>query len=135
MTLVGKIFTMLILVMSIMFMAFSMMVFVTHRDWKKYADNPSPKGGEEPGLKQKLAQLQTSLNDAKLLEQRLQNELAMEQAARKHALAALQVRALKAETDLNTLQGDYDKLLAQNAQASEAAKTCLLYTSPSPRDS
>jgi len=123
MTLVGKIFTMLILVMSIMFMSFSVMVFVTHKKWKEFADNATPKAGQPLGLKQQVEQLKAALADAKIQEQKLQNELAMEQAARKHALAALQVRAAKAEDELNKLQGEYDKLLAQNAQASEAAKT------------
>ncbi len=37
MSLVGKIFTMLILIFSIVFMAFSMMVFATHKNWKASA--------------------------------------------------------------------------------------------------
>src|SRR5829696_2785964 len=123
MTLVGKIFTVLIFVMSIMFMAFAVMVFATHKNWKEYADNASTAGGKKLGLKQQLAALQTALNDAKAVEQRLRNELASEQAARKSALAALNVRATKAETELQVVQGKYDQLFTQNAQTTEAAKT------------
>jgi hypothetical protein len=129
MTLVGKIFTVLILVMSIMFMAFSVMVFATHKNWKELADNASTAGGKKPGLKQQLAALNTALTDAKALEQRLRNELAQEQASRKAALAALQVRATKAEADLQIVQGKYDALFTQNAQtvkANETAQTRLL---------
>jgi len=99
------------------------MVFVTHKNWKEFADNASPKTGKPEGLKQQLAKRTAELADAKIQLQKLETEFAMEQAARKHALAALQVRAAKAEGELTTLQGEYDKLLAQNALASEAAKT------------
>src|SRR5688572_10141609 len=46
MNLTGKIFTMLILIMSVLFMAFSVMVFATHRNWKEFADNPTPSSGK-----------------------------------------------------------------------------------------
>ena len=123
MTLVGKIFTVLILIMSIMFMAFSIMVFATHKNWKELADNATAAAGKPLGLKQQLAALQTALNDAKQLEQRLRNELAQEQAARKAALAALQVRATKAEADLAVVQGKYDELFTLHGQTTAAAKT------------
>ena len=38
MNLVGKIFTVLILVMSILFMGFAMMVYATHRNWRDEAN-------------------------------------------------------------------------------------------------
>ncbi len=123
MTLVGKIFTVLILIMSIMFMAFSIMVFATHKNWKDLADNATAAPGKPLGLKQQLAALQTALNDAKALEARLRNELAQEQAARKAALAALQVRATKAEADLAIVQGKYDQLFTVNGQATATAET------------
>ena len=37
MNLIGKIFTVLILVMSIMFMAFAISVYATHRQWSDLA--------------------------------------------------------------------------------------------------
>lgn len=114
MTLIGKIFTVLILLMSITFMAFSIMVFATHRNWKELADSTAP---GKLGLKQQLAALQTTLNDAKALEQRLRNELAQEQAARKTALSALQVRAAKAEGDLVNKQQELDTKTAQLTKA------------------
>ena len=40
MTLVGKIFTVLIFVMSIVFMSFAVMTFATHKNWKEYVTNP-----------------------------------------------------------------------------------------------
>ena len=38
MTLLGKIFTVLILIMSVLFMSFSIMVFATHQNWQKLVD-------------------------------------------------------------------------------------------------
>ena len=78
MTLVGKIFTMLIFVLSIMFMAFSIMVFATHRNWKTYAGK----------LQADLNVLQTQKKDTDDALLRTRNDLAAEQAARKAALAA-----------------------------------------------
>jgi hypothetical protein len=129
MTLVGKIFTMLILIMSILFMGFSIMVFATHKNWKLLADNATASAGKPLGLKQQLAALNTALNDAKLLEERLRNELAQEQAARKSALAALQLRANKAENDLAIKQKELDDLSAQHTKTvaeAEAAQQRLL---------
>jgi hypothetical protein len=129
MTLVGKIFTVLILIMSIMFMAFSIMVFATHKNWKQLADNATATAGKPLGLKQQLAGLNTALNDAKALEERLRNELAQEQAARKSALAALQLRATKAEGDLALKQKELDDLSAQHTKTvaeAEAAQQRLL---------
>jgi hypothetical protein len=70
-----------------------------------------------------LAALETALKDAQALERRLRNELAQEQAARKAALAALQVRATKAEADLAVVQGKYDELFTLHGQTTAANKT------------
>lgn len=129
MTLVGKIFTMLILVMSCMFMAFSIMVFATHKNWKQIADNTDTTNGKKLGYKQQIAALQTALSDAKAQEQRLRNELALEQAARKAALAALQVRATKAESELALKQKELEDLSTQHSKTvmeAEVAQQRLL---------
>ena len=39
MNLVGKIFVVLILVMSVLFMAFAMAVYATHRNWREVVVN------------------------------------------------------------------------------------------------
>ena len=70
MTLVGKIFTMLILIMSIIFMAFAMMVFATHRNWKDTATK----------TKVALDAANTSLKDVKDALEREKTDLAREQA-------------------------------------------------------
>ena len=123
MTLIGKIFTVLIFVMSVLFMAFSIMVFATHRNWKEFADNPTPKAGKPLGLVQQLARLQAAKKDADDALQRLKTELAQEQAARKAALAALQVRSARAEQDLAGKQKELTDLAAAHSESTETAKT------------
>jgi hypothetical protein len=113
MTLIGKIFTMLILVMSVLFMAFSVMVFATHKNWKATAGT----------LQTKVGALTTAKKDADELILRLQNDLAREQAARRQALAALQVRASRSEQALAAKQAELDTLAGAHSKATEAAET------------
>jgi hypothetical protein len=112
MTLVGKIFTMLILVLSIMFMAFSIMVFATHQNWKEAAGK----------LSTSLSVANTALKDAKDALEREKTDLAREQAARKAALAALQVRVAQAEQRLGAKEKELSDLTAAHSQTTEAAK-------------
>jgi septal ring factor EnvC (AmiA/AmiB activator) len=112
MTLVGKIFTVLIFVMSLVFMSFSVMVFATHKNWKAAEAATSAKLGTEKtlteGLKTKLAELEM--------------QLAIEQASRRSVLASLQTKLVRAETAVGEKQGELDKLFADHAQVAEAAK-------------
>jgi hypothetical protein len=112
MSLVGKIFTMLILVLSIVFMSFAMMVFATHKNWKDNAKD----------LNAKLTTANAALKDAKETLQRLENEQAREQAARKAALAALQVRVATAEQRLSAKEKELGDLTAAHSQATATAK-------------
>ena len=122
MTLVGKIFTVLIFVMSIVFMSFAVMVFATHKNWKSFADNASPKAGEKLGLKQQYEQLEILKKQADEQLNALKNDLANEQAARKQALAALQSQLTQALSKLAAQQAEYDRLLADNTTATTTAK-------------
>ncbi len=100
MTLIGKIFTMLILVMSIVFMSFAVMVFATHKNWKEQA----------------LA-LKQQVQDAYTTNTALRNELesarlvlAEHQAARRQALATLQSQLKQSIDDLGNTQAELAKL-------------------------
>jgi hypothetical protein len=108
MTLVGKIFTVLIFVMSIVFMAFSIMVFATHTNWRTQSE----------GLKQKLTQQEQLFTQAKTEHDKTKRELAQEQASRRHALAALQTK-LKASED--ALEAKTAQLIQKESQLNEAA--------------
>jgi DNA-binding phage protein len=96
----GKIFTVMILVMSVMFMAFSVMVYATHRNWKVRAAE----------LTIELA-AQTSKNDSLEREQnRIHETLAREQAARKTHVAVLATAELAAKTTLKDVTDDNTQL-------------------------
>ena len=123
MTLLGKIFTMLIFIMSIIWMAFSVMVYVTEKNWREVALRPEALGPDAPlGLKPQLDQtrLQVKAREDELRE--LQVQLQRERAARAHALAALE-EARQIEADLRrTAEAAQVQLLVAHRQAlTEAA--------------
>lgn len=122
MTLVGKIFTVLIFVMSTVFLAFSVMVFATHKNWKEIATNTDTAGGKKLGYQQQLANMEQLKRDADAQIQKLKDEFRIETAARAHAIAALHTRAIKAEAELSAKQGEYNTLFANHTQVAEAAK-------------
>ncbi len=111
MTLVGKIFSILVLLMSMFFLAASAMVYATHRNWRQEAT------ALEQQLKQKdlqVKQLQNELNDGKMA-------LAREQAARRYALAAQYTKLQESNTQLQDevkknveLLSDLGELSTQN---------------------
>src|SRR5688572_8940388 len=117
MTLVGKIFTMLIFVMSLVFMSFSIMVFATHSNWKAQSE----------ALKTKLTQQEQALAQAKTDHENTKRDLAQEQAARRHALAVAQTRLVQAEMQLQTQA----TLLAQ--KESQLSETTVDLTSAEKR--
>ena len=123
MTLLGKIFTGLILVMSVLFLGLAISVYATHVNWRKVVSNPTPASGEQLGLEQKL---KTQLDVNEQLKKR-QNDLmasiALEQAARRFALAALETK-LKARSDeLERVQQELAKLTATEGTTAGALVT------------
>jgi hypothetical protein len=69
MNLVGKIFTILIFVMSLVFMSFAVMVYGTHKNWRLVVDNPPTSVSLEKPLG-----LSQQLGDARKLNQQLTDE-------------------------------------------------------------
>ena len=103
MTLVGKILVVLILIMSLVFMSFTVMVYSTHRNWKD----------ETANVKSQLDAKKRELEQLKLQRQEALDQLAHEKAARTKAISVLEVRKLemeeqlaKKEDELRTLQID-----------------------------
>lgn len=110
MNFLGKAFTVIILVMSIVFMAFSIMVFATHRNWKDKATTLE-------------ASLQTQVAKNEALEKeknRTLEALAREQAARKTHVAVLATTAEMAKTDLAEVT-DQNGQLRQSLERTAAA--------------
>jgi regulator of replication initiation timing len=108
MNFVGKILTMLILVMSIAFLMISVVIFQTHRDWRQVALTNKKKIDE---LNQANKALQDEIQIAK-------DRLAHEAVARRFAIAALQTKADSAESELQKNEKQVQSLLAQTGTMS-----------------
>lgn len=102
MTLVGKIFTVLIFVMSCVFMSFAVAVYVTHKNWKQVVDNPSATvSAQNPlGLTFRLADEQKKRKELQDQNIELEKKWNLERLARNQALAALQTQLIAAQEDL-----------------------------------
>jgi hypothetical protein len=110
MNLVGKIFTVLILVMSILFMGFAMMVYATHRNWR---DEATATQDELRRIQSENQELQTEL-------ERRQTTLAHERAARRMALARAETQIQELQQQFDTRNQQYTELLAQQRSATDA---------------
>ncbi|HEY2881954.1 MAG TPA: hypothetical protein VGJ15_05960, partial [Pirellulales bacterium] len=79
MNLVGKIFVVLIFIMSIMFAAFSIMVYSTHKNWRDEIVRTSAdaRGNQSPGWKERYTKKEEE--NAKLKNER--NDLEMQKNA------------------------------------------------------
>jgi myosin heavy subunit len=125
MTLLGKIFTVLIFIQSLVFMSFAVAVYATHRNWRdvvlRTADETMP--GEEKGLKFQLEDEKVRydrLNEEKL---KLDDQLAMEKAARRQALAALESRARQLNEQLAALERRNGELVQSEREAVAAMES------------
>ncbi len=106
MTLLGKIFTLLIFVVSLAFMLVSAMAYATHKNWKEVVMDPTS------GLKVQAEDLMRSNNQLKQELQRRENEIQMERATRTEAIARLESMRANAEDEKNKLEQQYAQRLA-----------------------
>jgi chromosome segregation ATPase len=110
MSLVGKTFTVLILLLSILFLGFSVMNFATQRNWKELVQG----SGTEPGLQQQVNEAQRGLDERRNELQLVQRKIALETATRRSALAVLEVRARELQIRLQQAQTQYDELATEH---------------------
>lgn len=113
MNLLGKAFTVLILLMSIAFMMLAVTVYATHRSWR------------EDALKYKQQVDQATQENIRLREERDNSvsKLAMEQTARRYAIASLQSRLEQVEDQLSRREEQYLKLQATETVTAETLRT------------
>lgn len=122
MTLLGKIFTMLIFIMALVWMSFAVAVYMTQKNWKDYATRPrSEASADKPvGLKFQLEDLETANERLREEKRALEDELHQERAARGHALAALE-EARQAELALRkAAEATHTELLVAHREAAAA---------------
>lgn len=112
MNLVGKIFVVLIFVMSLVFMSFAIATYATHRNWRDVVLDPTN------GLKQKLTQMDTRNKELENVRQRLDTELANEKSTRQRAVASLQ-------SELGTLRDENKRLVDTEATLKTSEATAV----------
>lgn len=116
MSLLGKICIVLIFVMSILFMAFSMSVYATHRNYRE-----AIKGSN--GLESQLRTAQDQARQKEADNERILTQLQMERAARKESIAVLETRARQFSTQLLKREKDYEELQNKHRQAIATLET------------
>ena len=126
MTLLGKVFTVLIFVMSVLFMGFAVAVFATHKNWKMLVTNDAATEKYPKGYKKRLdEELQTNKSLREEIE-KLKLQLAQEQAARRHAIGALETKWTEASQRLGEKQAELVTLQATEGEAAAALKTAQI---------
>ena len=104
MNLLGKIFVVLIFVMSMLFMAFSVCVYATHRNWKE----------EVTKKDSDIRSLRTENDQLKEERERAMNILAHERAARTSALTSLNARVVEGDQEVTRMRQQVDQLQEQH---------------------
>lgn len=106
MNLVGKIFVVLILVMSIVFMSLAMAVYSTHQNWRKVAEQRKAQVAQEQA---KNKELQDDLKQ-------LDTERAMEKDAYRQQLQKLETKRTELARERDTMQQRLAQLVGQNRE-------------------
>ncbi|MDP7204447.1 MAG: hypothetical protein QGH11_02685, partial [Pirellulaceae bacterium] len=105
-----KIFTVMILIMSVMFGAVSIVVYATHTNWKEKSVALAKEVEDREGI---LTEVRKSLDIQK-------ERLEREQAARRFSLAAMQIRADEYKTRQEEAEGNLRDKQAQNDKLTES---------------
>lgn len=116
MNLVGKIFVVLILIMSLVFMAFSVAVYATHRNWRDVVTNPNT------GLKKKLDDEKAKVQNLEALSAKLKEQLQTEEQARVQALNKLRTEYTQVKQAYDDQTTRLANLTTDARQAVEAAQ-------------
>ncbi len=120
MNLVGRIFIVAILVMSLVFMAFAMAVYATHKNWRdevlRTQDQVAP--GKPLGLKYQLAKAKADNAQLKTEADKLTQERDAEKEEKVQAVAKLQ-------TELKLRQDELAALQAKQAELEKAQREAV----------
>ncbi len=111
MNLVGKIFTVLIFVMSLVFMSLTVAVYATHKNWREVVVNREPAPGKPKGLQWLLEDVRTRNEELKAQKVRLEETLAKEKRAYEQVRAQLEQEVALLERQYKSLQEEQVKLV------------------------
>lgn len=117
----GKTLVMAILVMSLVFMAFAIAVYSTHKNWRDLVTNAQAAPGKPLGLQPQLSALRARNGELQAQLDTITKEIADERGAHQKSLAELQ-------TTLSTLRQEYDKQVAEHAALVEGERQAVAAT-------
>ncbi len=114
MNLIGKIFTVLIFVMSIFFMTMAIMVYSTHKNWRNIVKNPST------GLEKQLKDAKAENEELTAQKDRIAKESAELTSAKQKELAALENNVSLLNDEVKRREQEQAKLTQQVREAAAA---------------
>jgi hypothetical protein len=123
MNLVGKIFVVSILIMSVLFMAFAMAVYATHKNWYEFVMNEQASPAKPLGLKKQLETERAKNQELTEQSDKLKQQYDAEKATKMQAVAKLENELKDARDELKKLEATHaqlekDKRLAEAAMNS-----------------
>jgi hypothetical protein len=110
MNLVGKIFVVLILVMSVVFMAFAMAVYASHKNWREVVFNDQPMPDKPLGLALQLRNSLTLNKELSDQNEKLKQQCDAEKAAKTQAVTKLENELQVANGKLKAVEAKQDEL-------------------------
>lgn len=114
MTLVGKILTFLIFIMSMVFMTFTLATYAAHRNWRNEVEGPS-------GLRAKFDNAKRQWEDSNQEKEELALKLERERASRRETLATKESRNKLLAERLTEAEGKYGNMIAEHRKNIETA--------------
>ena len=124
MNLIGKIFTILIFVMCLVFMSFAVMVYDTHKNWRLEVDNPKATPEHPEGLTQLLTKEKTVNEKLKQENKEVNDELVAKKKELERTIGKLETQ--KSDLEKTQAKDEADlrgALQAQTASAEAMKKT------------
>ena len=114
-TLVGKILTVAIFLMSILFLGFTVMTYATQRDYRTLV-----RGGDGvEGLETQLRATQNKVREREEQIRRTKQSISLETASRRKALSVLELRARQLVAQLETARAEYEQLANEQRRLNE----------------
>jgi hypothetical protein len=123
MNLVGKIFVFLIFCMSLVFMAFSVMVYATHINWKDEVLRTDVKAGQQLGWKKRLENEQLEKEKVETQKADLEDQLETERALRRQLISKLEAEKLALEAQAQSARQELAVLVDAHKVALTSVET------------
>lgn len=117
MNLVGKIFVVLIFVMSLVFMSFTMAIYATHKNWRDVVMNEQVAADKPLGLSHQLRNEQTRNKELNEQMEKLRLQYDGEKAAKTQAIAKLATELEAAKAELANIEKIKAKLDESSREA------------------